>query len=100
MKRHEAYMKEKIAESNERAGKEAYGNVVVDMVNSPPHYNSAGIECIDAIQAALTPEEFRGYCKGNNLKYTWRERYKNKTEDLNKAAWYLNRLLKVQGETR
>ena len=100
MKRHEAYMKEKIAESNERAGKEAYGNVVVDMVNSPPHYNSAGIEGIDAIQAALTPEEFRGYCKGNNLKYTWRERYKNKTEDLNKAAWYLNRLLKVQGETK
>ena len=90
MKRHEAYMKEKIAESNERAGKEAYGNVVVDMVNSPPHYNSAGIECIDAIQAALTPEEFRGYCKGNNLKYTWRERYKNGTEDLNKAAWYLS----------
>ena len=41
MKRHEAYMKEKIAESNERAGKEACGNVVVDMVNSPPHYNSA-----------------------------------------------------------
>ena len=100
MKRHEAYMKEKIAESNERAGKEAYGNVVVDMVNSPPHYNSAGIECIDAIQAALTPEEFRGYCKGNNLKYTWRELYKNKTEDLNKAAWYLNKLLKVQGETK
>tara|TARA_R110000796_G_C14442150_1_gene422429 strand:- start:492 stop:794 length:303 start_codon:yes stop_codon:yes gene_type:complete len=100
MKRHEAYMKEKIAESNERAGKEAYGNVVVDMVNSPPHYNSAGIECIDAIQAALTPEEFRGYCKGNNLKYTWRERYKNKIEDLNKAAWYLNKLLKVQGETK
>lgn len=100
MKRHEAYMKEKIAESNERAGKEAYGNVFVDMVNSPPHYNSAGIECIDAIQAALTPEEFRGYCKGNNLKYTWRERYKNKIEDLNKAAWYLNKLLKVQGETK
>ena len=100
MKRHEAYMKEKIAESNERAGKEAYGNVVVDMVNNPPHYNSAGIECIDAIQAALTPEEFRGYCKGNNLKYTWRERYKNKIEDLNKAAWYLNKLLKVQGETK
>lgn len=106
MKRHEAYMKHKLEEErffpdeddNEQAGKMAYGNV--DMVNSPPHYNSAGIECIDAIQAALTPEEFRGYCKGNNLKYTWRERYKNKTEDLNKAAWYLNKLLKVQGETK
>jgi hypothetical protein len=43
MKRHEAYMKQKLEEENERAGKEAYGNVVVDMVNSPPHYNSSGI---------------------------------------------------------
>jgi hypothetical protein len=93
--RHEAYMKH-MEDDNEQAGKMAYGGV--DMVNSPPHYNNAGIECIEAIEAALTPEEFRGYCKGNNLKYTWRERYKNKTEDLEKAAWYLDRLLNVQGD--
>src|SRR5210317_415527 len=71
--RHEEHMK--YLEEMEQVGKMAYGNV--DMVNHPPHYNHAGIECIDAIRAALTPEEFRGYCKGNNLKYTWRERYKN-----------------------
>lgn len=66
-----------------------------DMVNHPPHYQSEnGIECIDAIQAALTPEEFRGYCKGNALKYAWRERGKGGDEDLKKAAWYLNRLTK------
>ena len=65
-----------------------------DMVNDPPHYNIGSIECIDAIQAALTPTEFRGYCKGNNLKYTWREHYKGEDEDLKKAAWYLDRLLK------
>jgi hypothetical protein len=64
-----------------------------DMVNDPPHYNIGSIECIDAIQAALTPTEFRGYCKGNNLKYTWREHYKGEDEDLKKAAWYLDRLL-------
>jgi|TARA_R100000149_G_C5814402_1_gene96342 hypothetical protein len=64
-----------------------------DMVNDPPHYNTGSIECIDAIQAALTPTEFRGYCKGNNLKYTWREHYKGEDEDLKKAAWYLDRLL-------
>ncbi len=93
--RHEAYMKH-MEDDNEQAGKMAYGGV--DMVNSPPHYNNAGIECIEAIEAALTPEEFRGYCKGNNLKYTWRERYKIKTEDLEKAAWYLDRLLNVQGD--
>ena len=49
---------------------------------------------IEAIEAALTEEEFKGYIKGNVLKYTWRENYKNKMEDLEKAAWYLNRLLK------
>ena len=64
-----------------------------DMVNNPPHYNKHGIECIKAIEAALTEEEFKGYIKGNVLKYTWRENYKNKLEDLKKAAWYLNRLI-------
>lgn len=64
-----------------------------DMVNSPPHYQSAkGIESIDAIEAALTPEEFRGFLRGNCLKYLWRCEKKGGTEDLKKAAWYLNRL--------
>tara|TARA_R100000773_G_C4155125_1_gene75413 strand:- start:209 stop:508 length:300 start_codon:yes stop_codon:yes gene_type:complete len=83
-------MKE-IEEKCEAAGKEAYGNL--DMINDPPHYNSGHIECIDAIQAALTTTEFRGYCKGNNLKYIWREHFKGEDEDLKKAAWYLERLL-------
>jgi len=64
-----------------------------DMVNSPPHYNQSKIECFDAIKAALTDEEFRGYIKGNMIKYTWREQYKNKDQDLEKAAWYLSQLL-------
>jgi hypothetical protein len=61
-----------------------------DMVNSPPHYRQGSIETIDAIKAALTPEEFRGYCKGNAMKYVWRER--NKGGDQEKAALYLNRI--------
>ena len=46
-----------------------------DAVNSPEHYLGK-IECIDAIEAALTPEEFRGFCKGNIIKYIFRERLK------------------------
>jgi hypothetical protein len=97
--KHEDFMKAKQAELNNQwmRTKAAQANLQsdnVDMVNSPPHYNHAGIECIEAIEAALTPEEFRGYCKGNNIKYTWRENYKNKDEDLAKANWYLSRLLK------
>jgi hypothetical protein len=60
---------------------------------NPAHYKQGGIECIDAIEAALTPEEFRGYLKGNILKYTWRERHKKGDEDMAKSAWYVQRLL-------
>lgn len=62
-----------------------------DTINHPDHYQSeSGIECIDAIRAALTPEEFRGYCKGAALKYIWRERKKGGNESLGKGVWYLN----------
>ena len=63
-----------------------------DPVNQPEHYRQGHIECIDAIEAALTPEEFCGFCKGNILKYIWRERKKDGAS-LSKAAWYLHRLL-------
>jgi hypothetical protein len=66
---------------------------MTDPVNRPPHYLQGGIECIDAIAAALTPEEFAGYCKGNILKYVWREKHKGGAESLNKAHWYLARLI-------
>ena len=64
-----------------------------DNVHHPSHYRSGNIECIEAIEEALTEEEMRGYFKGNCLKYLWRERYKNGTEDLQKAYFYLGRLI-------
>ena len=69
-----------------------------DMVNSPPHYKVGGVETIDYIEAKLTPEEFRGYCKGNALKYVSRAGHKaDAAEDTRKAIWYLNRLLRNAG---
>jgi len=64
-----------------------------DPVNHPVHYTQGKIECIEAIKAALTPEEFRGFCKGNALKYIWRERHKGNSESLLKAQWYMDKLL-------
>lgn len=62
-----------------------------DPINHPAHYaGSNGIECIDAMRATLTPDEFRGYCKGAALKYIWRERQKGGNDSLAKAVWYLN----------
>ena len=69
-----------------------------DPVNSPSHYASGGVECIDAIKASMTPEAFLGYLKGNAQKYMWRyEKKVNPVEDLKKAQWYLARLVKEQG---
>ena len=65
-----------------------------DPVNSPKHYNQAGIKCIDAIRAA-TDEGFEYYLQGNIMKYLWRYKYKNGIEDLQKASWYLNKLIEV-----
>ena len=57
---------------------------VDDAVDSPAHYNLSGdIECIDSIQAMLTPDEFIGYLRGNSHKYRWRFRYKNKPIEAN-----------------
>jgi len=66
-----------------------------DVVNHPVHYTDGGIECIEAIEAQLTAEEFRGYLKGNIAKYVWREKHKGGTESLKKAQWYLNRLVEL-----
>ena len=63
-----------------------------DMIHHPPHYTQGDIECIDAIEAALTEEEFRGYCKAAAIKYIWRERHKGQDESIRKAIWYLERL--------
>lgn len=52
-------------------------------------YRHGGMECIEAIRAALTPEEFRGFCKGNVMKYVWRERHKGGDVDLAKAVDYI-----------
>ena len=71
--------------------------VKFDSFNNPEHYNQGGIECLDAIKAALGPELFMGYCNGNVIKYLWRHRYKGKpTEDLQKARFYLDRLILEQ----
>ena len=74
---------------------ESSPNIKEDNVNHPSHYTDGAIECIEAIEAQLTDEEFRGYMKGNIVKYIWRERFKGsiKSESLKKARWYLDRLI-------
>ena len=81
-----------------------YGSIqpnppVADPVNAPPHYNTGNIECIDAIEESMSSVAFKGYLKGNCMKYLWRYDYKGKqVEDLQKAGWYLNKLTEMVTE--
>ena len=66
-----------------------------DPVEQPDHYNKGAVEAIDAIKASMPEQEFKGYLKGNALKYLWRYDYKGKpVEDLRKCRWYIERLIK------
>lgn len=68
-----------------------------DMVNSPAHYTAGKVECIEAIEAATTGlSGAEAYNTGQVIKYIWRWKRKNGAEDLRKAEWYLQRLIKSQ----
>jgi len=64
----------------------------MDKVNKPAHYEGS-IECIEAIKSSMSAEAFKGYLKGNIQKYIWRFDRKGGVEDLQKAEWYLKRLI-------
>ena len=79
---------------------EAYHAIVdeelEDVVNKPKHYNTGNIECIEAIEESMSSVAFKGYLKGNCMKYLWRYDYKGKQqEDLQKAMWYLALLTNI-----
>lgn len=71
----------------------------VDMVNHPPHYNHGGIESIDVIRMCLTKKEFKGYLKGQVLKYRERAPYKgNQEQDYAKAKFYYDMLMEMEAK--
>lgn len=60
---------------------------------NPEHYKRGRFEAIEIIRDKLTPEEFKGFCKGLILKYIIRADFKNGLEDYEKAEWYLKYLI-------
>lgn len=66
-----------------------------DPVNNPAHYKQTEWESIQVIKNSMTRDEYQGYLRGNIMKYTMRYRYKAEpVEDLRKARWYLEQLIK------
>ena len=70
-----------------------------DPVYHPEHYNQGTVECISAIKASMTKEEYIGYLRGNIIKYIWRCRIKNQAEDVKKANWYAGLLIGELNDT-
>lgn len=66
-----------------------------DNVCHPKHYTQGGIECIDTIKAATVGKVgIEAFCVGNAIKYLFRYEEKNGIEDVEKAKWYIDRLIK------
>ena len=87
---------------NPDACKEAYEILAAqkqDLVNHPAHYESGKYECIDVMTEALGTEATKGFCLGNAFKYIYRCKRKHDApaEDVQKAVWYLNKFLELEG---
>ena len=66
-----------------------------DKVNHPAHYTAGKVECIDALESAtVNLTGIEAVCTANAIKYLWRWKQKNGVEDLQKAKWYIERLIK------
>lgn len=65
-----------------------------DDINKPYHYTQGDIECIDAIKASLSNQEYIGFLRGQITKYNWRMGLKGKAYvDAQKCQWYVNKLV-------
>jgi hypothetical protein len=66
----------------------------MDNVTHPAHYTQGKVECIDAIEAAVTGlTGMEAVCTAQCIKYLWRWKWKNGLEDLRKCLFYLQKLI-------
>lgn len=70
----------------------------LEEVLHPSHYTQGGLEVSDIFKKKLTAEEFRGFCKGNVIKYILRGNYKGGIQDYRKASVYLQWLIESYEE--
>lgn len=71
---------------------------VPDMINHPPHYQLHAHECIDEMVAIFGREAVAAYCRCNIHKYRYRATAKGGQEDLEKADWYVSKLMELEAE--
>lgn len=59
------------------------------------HYKDMAVQPWAVMEAVLTPEEFRGFLKGNIIKYSMRQGRKTDSDDTGKALHYMQKLKEV-----
>lgn len=69
-----------------------------DVVNHPSHYETGKFECFDVMMEALGVENVKGFCLCNAFKYIYRSQRKNGKEDIEKARWYLDKYIELDGQ--
>lgn len=95
----EVYLMTNLTQAEREALAETF-HPLHDPVNHPSHYCQGGIECIDAIEAALGREGFIAFLRGQVIKYQWRLGHKDSPKQDNaKAIWYCNKLAEVLNQT-
>lgn len=67
----------------------------MDNVNHPAHYNTGKYESIDVMVETQGINAVKDFCICNAFKYIYRHRFKNGTEDIKKAIWYLNKYVEL-----
>lgn len=70
---------------------------MADNVNHPTHYETGKFECIEVMTEVFGVEAVKDFCICNSFKYLYRHRRKNGTEDIEKARWYINKYLELEG---
>ena len=76
----------------------ANGTTADDIQVSGSHYKDMPMQPWHVMEAVLTPEEFKGFLKGNIIKYSMRAGRKDGTDDAGKARHYAQKLQEVQGK--
>lgn len=73
-----------------------------DMINHPHNNVGAGKhECIEVLKEWMGQEAYRGFLRGNAIKYLCRAGKKNnEVEDLQKAQFYVNKLVEEVNNER
>lgn len=71
-----------------------------DVVNKPKHYHQGGIDVIEYMTIKFPVSQTQGFFRGNVLKYLMRYEHKNGIQDLEKAQYYLTKLIETMKEEK